>query len=138
MSLALSDPIQKFFRIPLVIFSIHAVLIGSTLVIGNQLWINYQDRRQIQILLDQNQALASSNATLSVQKDYFQSSLYAEKAAKEAQLKNKGEVVVDTSGLDGNKIENTNDYVPEQPVRSDSNPEKWLEFLWGGDSQTNQ
>ena len=132
MNLISNDPVKNFFQIPLVRFGVHVVLLSGLILIVTQYWKNYQEKQEIQRLLDYNMSLASANSLLKIQKDYFESNIYAEKSAKEAEWKNRGEIVVNTGRIEPAQPEKANDYIPdEQKITEDNNPKKWFQFLFG-------
>ncbi|GAB4148093.1 MAG: hypothetical protein OHK0017_10530 [Patescibacteria group bacterium] len=131
MSLALSSPVEKFFKIPLVIYGIHAAIIGAIILIGYQYWINYKNTTEIQQMLEENKSLASSNNLMKIQKDYFESNIYAEKSAKEGQWRKRGEMAVDTTSIEPTQSNGNTDYIPEEVKKEKTNPEKWMDLIFG-------
>jgi len=134
MSLATSDQVQNFFNLFWVRFTIHVVLLTGLILIGQRYWVNFQEKQETERILQANKALATSNSILKLQKDFFESGFYAEKAAKESQWKNLGENVVDTSSLNINNKSSVNDqkYIPETKKTQLSNPEKWFRYIFVG------
>jgi hypothetical protein len=134
MALTLSNPVQQFFSRPVVRFSIHVFLLTGLILIGQRYWVNYQDKIEINRILEQNKALATSNSILKLQKDYFESSFYSEKSAKESQWKNLGETVIDTNNLESkNKTsDSAQKYIPETAKTELSNPQKWFKYIFEG------
>ena len=134
MAIPSSDPIQQFFSKPTVRFSIYIFLLTGLILIGQRYWINYQDKIEINNILKQNRALATSNSILKLQKDYFESSFYSEKSAKESQWKNIGETVIDTSNLESkNKTsDSAQKYIPETAKEELSNSQKWFKYIFEG------
>jgi hypothetical protein len=134
MPIALSNPVQQFFTRPIVRFSIHVFLLTGLILIGQRYWINFQDRMEISRILEQNKALATSNSILKLQKDYFESSFYSEKSAKESQWKNIGETVIDTNSLESKDktTDTAQKYIPEVEKSEPSNPQKWFKYIFEG------
>ncbi len=140
MAIARSTPVQKFFSKAWVRFAVHVFLFTGLIMIGQRQWINFQDRQEINQILSQNKALATSNSILRLQKDYFGSVFYTEKSAKESQWKDLGETVIDTSNLESKSksAKQSQKYIPDNSKNEPSNPQKWFKYIFeGGKTDSN-
>jgi len=139
MALAISKPVTNIFSNIWVSFFIHVILLTGLILIGQRYWSNYIQKQEINRILSENKALATSNSILKIQKDYFESDFYTEKSAKESQWKNIGEKVIDTNNLES-KNKNPNEvqnYTPIENKPQLSNPQKWFSYIFSNSSDPN-
>jgi len=124
--------LRTFFQIPIVKLTIHILIVAG---LAANIWQFYR-------VWDINQKIDKENKQLEIlkqqtndarnQKDYFNSDLYKEKYSKQdLNFKKKGEEVIDTSLLENVNDNSGSTYIPSSSNNSNSNLQKWIEFLFG-------
>jgi hypothetical protein len=115
--------IYNFFHVPLVKFGVHVFLILA-------LWLNvyhFYNLWQVENEITEKDDEIQRVKEFTSQSGYFESELFREKYIKERNYKKKGEVVLDTSQIDGSDTRPNPNYIPAPEVVQESNPSKWMD-----------
>jgi hypothetical protein len=122
--------IKAFFSIPSVMFAVHVFLVVGVMANVYQMYRIYNIQKDI----DREQGvlglLTQENNDGKNNKDYFTSSLFKEKYAKDNGYKIRGEQVIDTSLIESEQKDANSAYTPEKETQQKPNWQKWYEFFF--------
>ena len=122
---------QLWFRIPLVRFAIHALILLGLLVNVIYAFNNWKLKQDVNQELEIVSELQNQKNQESIQEDFYQSPEYRETYAKRNLLKKKrGEEVVNTSSIEEGEQDDLV-YIPNEVLVPETNFEKWMEYLFG-------
>jgi hypothetical protein len=123
--------IYNFFHVPLVKFGVHFLLIVA-------LWLNvyhFYNLWRVEEEIAQKDDEIQRVKEFTSQTGYFESELFREKYIKERNYKKKGEIVLDTSQIDGNDPRSNPNYIPAPEVIDESNLDKWVDCFLSKDKE---
>jgi phosphotransferase system glucose/maltose/N-acetylglucosamine-specific IIC component len=115
--------IYNFFHVPLVKFGVHVFLIIA-------FWLNiyhFYNLWRVEEGITQKDDEIQRVKEFTSQTGYFESDLFREKYIKERNFKKKGEIVLDTSQIDGTDTRPNPNYIPAPEVVQESNLDKWVD-----------
>ncbi len=122
--------LKEFFRLPIVMFMVHVFLLLGIFVNVYQLYRLDDIQREVDKKAFNLDTLRQQNEDSRNNKDYYNSDLFKEKFAKEEDFKKRGEIVIDTSLIEGEVNNPDSNYIPEEKIVEKSNPLMWWELIF--------
>lgn len=123
--------LSKFFKLPIVQFSIHIMIVFGFALNIHQLYKIWGEDARIQQAEEDLLIIKNRNNDYKNSGSYLYSDYYRDKYAKQqSNLKKDGEMIIDTSSFEGADSENNFTYIPKETEERKTKVEKWMDCFF--------